>query len=83
MPKIVVASYGEGRWGGASTLPSSLSSAASPPVASPVVPAGKSVNTSAGIGLEPASTGMAILGKGRRYYWCSDAVYFLFIDVYR
>jgi hypothetical protein len=41
-PKSMRASHGEGRRGGVLTLPSSLSSAASPPVASPVVSAGES-----------------------------------------
>ncbi|OAX38290.1 hypothetical protein K503DRAFT_170783 [Rhizopogon vinicolor AM-OR11-026] len=64
-PKSMRASHGEARRGGASSLPSSLSSAAAPPVASPVVPAGESANTSAAATSEAPNTGMAVSsGRG-------------------
>jgi hypothetical protein len=48
-PKSMCASHGKAQRGSASSLPSSLSSATAPPVASSVVPAGDSAtNASAG-----------------------------------
>jgi len=58
------ASHGEARRGGASSLPSSLSSAAAPPVAAPVVPAGEATNTT-NANAEMASLGMTVSsGRG-------------------
>ena len=62
-PKSMRVSHGEVQRGGASLLPSSLSSATVPPVASPVVPAGESTNINC-TNAEMASLGM-IAGSGR------------------
>ncbi|OJA11851.1 hypothetical protein AZE42_08029 [Rhizopogon vesiculosus] len=64
-PKSMRAGHGEARCDGVSSLPSSLSSAAAPLVASPVVPAGEFTNTSAVATSEAPNAGMAVSsGRG-------------------